>query len=172
VTPSGETREEIVDGLKLVVPSEWERGTGSSMMRKAELTLPGPGGDATLVVYRFEGGAGSTQQNIERWKQQVELAKGTEAQTAEVETSGLKITSVQMRGRYAGQSMPGAPPQPPIADARLMAAAIEGTDEGIGDPWYFKLVGPAATIDVWDQAWTQLLGSLAPATEAPPSGAQ
>ncbi|PRP93872.1 hypothetical protein [Enhygromyxa salina] len=159
VTPNGETREELVDGLKLMVPSEWERGAGSSMMRKAEFTLPGPGGDATLVVYRFQGGAGSTQQNIDRWKQQIVPAEGAEAETAQVDSNGLKVGSIDVRGAYAGQSMPGAPPQPPIADARLLAAAIEG----VGDPWYLKLVGPAATIDVWGAAWTQLLTELAPA---------
>ncbi|KIG15066.1 hypothetical protein DB30_06098 [Enhygromyxa salina] len=159
VTPTGETREELVDGLKLMVPSEWERGAGSSMMRKAEFTLPGPGGDATLVVYRFEGGAGSTQQNIERWKAQIVLAEGAEAQTAEIQAGTLKVASIDVRGAYAGQSMPGAPPQPPIAEARLLAAAIEGA----GDPWYFKLVGPAGTIDVWGEAWSKLLSELAPA---------
>lgn len=162
VTPSGETRDELVNGLKLVVPSEWERGAGSSAMRKAEFTLPGPGGDATLVVYRFEGGAGTTQQNIERWKQQVDLAEGTEAVTSEIEVNGLKVTSVDVRGSYVGQSMPGAPPQPPIADARLLTAAIEGVGEGVGDPWYFKLVGPAATLDVWSAGWSKLLAELAP----------
>jgi hypothetical protein len=110
-------------------------------------------------VYRFEGGAGSTKQNIERWTQQVDLAEGAEAQTAEIQAGSLKVTSIDVRGGYAGQSMPGAPPQPPIANARLLASAIEG----VGDPWYFKLVGPAGTIDVWGEAWTKLLAELAPA---------
>jgi hypothetical protein len=158
VTPSGETREELVDGLKMMVPSEWVRVPGSGSMRKAEFTLPGPGGDVNLVVYRFEGGAGSTQQNIERWKQQIKAGEGTEAETSEIEAGGLKVTSLDVRGAYAGQSMPGAPPQPAVADARLLAAAIEG----VGDPWYFKLVGPAGTIDVWSAAWTALLAELAP----------
>lgn len=156
VTPSGETREELVEELKLVVPSEWERLPGSSSMRKAEFTLPGPGGDVRLIVYRFPGGAGSADQNIERWKGQVTLAEGEEAATAKLEVGGLKITSVDARGHFAGQAMPGAPPQPPVEDARLLAAAIMGP----GDPFYLKLVGPAQTIDVWAEAWTTLLDSL------------
>ncbi|WP_146155227.1 hypothetical protein [Enhygromyxa salina] len=162
VTPSGETMTVTVDGLAMVVPSEWTHAPGSNPMRKAEFIIPGPGGDVRLVVSRFAGGAGLTAKNIERWKGQITLAEGAEAQTSEREVNGLKVTSVDMRGRYAGQSMPGAPPQPPVDDARMLAAAIEGA----GDPWYFKLVGPAATIDVWGSGWTKLLAELAPAASS------
>lgn len=160
VTPSGETRAEVVEGLRLTVPTEWTAAPAANPMRKAELALPGPGGDAQLVVYRFPGGAGGAQENIVRWKGQIELAEGAEAATSEQEVNGLKVTSVDARGRFAGMSMPGAPPQPPIEAARLLAAAIEGS----GDPYYLKLVGPAATLDVWSEAWTALLASLAPET--------
>jgi hypothetical protein len=160
VTPSGETREETVEDLKLKVPEEWTRAPGRTGMRKAEFILPGPGGDVRLIVYRFAGGAGSASKNIERWKGQVELAEGSEAKTTEIEAAGMTITAVDVRGRFAGQSMPGAPPQPAIDDARLLAAAIMGP----GDPFYFKLVGRAKTVDLWAEAWTKLLRELAPAS--------
>lgn len=156
VSPSGEVREVVVDGLKMTVPVEWVQAPGASSMRKAEFSLPGPEGEASLVVYRFAGGAGSAEQNIERWRGQVELAVGTVAKTIDLEANGLKITGVDLRGRYAGQSMPGAPPQPPIDRARLLAVSIEGS----GDPYYFKLVGPARSVDLWVTAWDQLLAKL------------
>jgi hypothetical protein len=156
VTPSGEVREVVVDGLKMSVPIEWVQAPGASSMRKAEFALPGPEGDASLVVYRFAGGAGSAEQNIERWRGQVELAVGTVAKTIALEVGGLKISGVDLRGRYAGQSMPGAPPQPPIDRARMLAVSIEGS----GDPYYFKLIGAARSVDVWASAWDQLLASL------------
>jgi hypothetical protein len=159
VTPSGETREVVVDGLKMSVPIEWVQAPGASAMRKAEFTLPGPGGDATLLVYRFAGGAGSAEQNIERWRGQVELAVGTAPGTIALEANGLKVSGVDLRGHYAGQSMPGAPPQPPIEGARLLAVSIEGS----GDPYYFKLVGPSRTVDLWSTAWAELLAKLAAA---------
>jgi hypothetical protein len=159
VTPSGETREVVVDGLKMSVPIEWVQAPGVSSMRKAEFTLPGPGGDVALVVYRFQGGAGSAEKNIERWRGQMELAADTQAQPITLEANGLKLSGVDLRGRFAGQSMPGAPAQPPVDDARLLAVAIEGS----GDPYYFKLVGSAKTIDVWAAAWTELLTTLATA---------
>jgi hypothetical protein len=156
VTPSGEKREVVVDGLKMSVPIEWVQAPGVSAMRKAEFTLPGPGGDVALVVYRFEGGAGSAEKNIERWRGQMELAAGTQAEPIVLEANGLKLSGVDLRGRFAGQSMPGAPAQPPVDDARLLAVAIEGS----GDPYYFKLVGSAKTIDLWAAAWTELLATL------------
>lgn len=158
VTPSGELVAAVVDGLVMQVPSEWTREDPANPgMRKAEFVLPGPGGDARLVVYRFPGGAGGAQANIDRWKGQIEPATGSEAQTSALEVGGLKIAAIDSAGRFAGQSMPGAPPQPPIDDARLLAAAIEGN----ADPYYLKLVGPKPTVDVWAAAWTKLLETLA-----------
>jgi hypothetical protein len=157
ITPSGETREVVVDGLKMAVPIEWVQAPGASAMRKAEFTLPGPGGDVALVVYRFAGGAGSAEQNIERWRGQMTLAPDAPVEAFELEPNGLRLSGVDLRGRFAGQSMPGAPPQPAVDDARLLAVAIEGS----GDPYYFKLVGSAKTIDVWADAWTEMLTTLA-----------
>lgn len=163
VTPSGTVTTAIVDGLIMQVPSEWTREDPSTPggMRKAEFVLPGPGGDARLVVYRFVGGAGGAQANIDRWQSQIEPAPGGELQTRELEVAGLKIAAVDSAGRFVGQSMPGAPPQPPIEQARLLAAAIEGS----GDPYYLKLVGAKPTIDLWAGAWTTLLEGLTQASE-------
>lgn len=158
VTPSGVTRTEIVDGLALQVPEEWKlEQPADTSMRKAEFVIPGPGGDVRLVVYRFKGGAGGFTANIERWKGQMTPAAGVEPTILETEKAGLKLASIDVAGRFAGQSMPGAPPQPAVDDARLLAAAIEPAS---GDPWYLKLVGPKATIDVWSPAWETMIASL------------
>jgi hypothetical protein len=153
--------------LALQVPEEWKLELpANTSMRKAEFVLPGPGGDARLVVYRFAGGAGGFTANIERWKGQMTPPAGVEPTIAERELAGLKLASIDVSGRFAGQSMPGAPPQPPIDDARLFAAAIEQSGS---DPWYLKLVGPKPTIDVWASAWETMLGSLAPAPAPAPT---
>lgn len=157
LTTSGKTREETVDGLVMTVPEAWERAPSRSSMRKGELVLSGAGGEARLVIYRFEGGAGSAAQNIERWSSQMEPKAGGEPKTSELEANGLRISSIDVSGRFAGQSMPGMPAQPPIEDARLLAASIEGS----GDPYYLKLVGSAATVDPWVPAWNEMLSKLA-----------
>lgn len=151
--PAADAGEQVVDGLVLLVPKEWTTRPTRGGMRKAEFALPGPGGEAELIVYRFRGGAGGGQANIDRWKGQV---SGGEATDGTREVNGLKVAHVDVTGRYAGQSMPGAPPQPAIDDARLLAAAIEGQ----GDPYYLKLIGPRATVDSWAAAWERLLAGL------------
>lgn len=167
VTPSGTVRTEVVDGLALQVPQEWTLETpANTSMRKAEFVLPGPGGDVRLIVYRFAGGAGGFTANIERWKGQMTPPAGVEPTITEREVGGLKLASIDVVGGFAGQSMPGAPPQPAITDARLLAVAIESSAGG--DPWYLKLVGAKATVDVWAPAWETLLGSLAPASAPAP----
>ncbi|MFV8755552.1 hypothetical protein ACNOYE_33805 [Nannocystaceae bacterium ST9] len=167
VTPTGVTRTEIVDGLALQVPEEWKLETpANTSMRKAEFVIPGPGGDVRLVVYRFAGGAGGFTANIERWKGQMTPPAGVEPTIVEREVGGLKLAGIDVAGRFAGQSMPGAPPQPAIDEARLLAVAIE---QAGSDPWYLKLVGAKPTIDVWAGAWETLLGSLAPAPVGAPA---
>lgn len=153
ITPSGTVRSETVDGLVMSVPEEWVRGEVSGQMRKGSFVLPGPGGGAQLLVYRFPGGAGTPEQNIERWKGQI---TGGEAKTSELEAGGLKISAVDVSGRFGGSAMPGVPPTPAIEEARLLAAAISGS----GDPWYLKVVGPAKTLEVWTPAWDKLLAEL------------
>lgn len=157
VVRSGKTREETAEGLVMIVPEEWVRAPARSSMRKAEFVLSGAGGEARLVLYRFEGGAGTAAQNIDRWSAQIEPKPGGEPKTSELEVNGLRISSLEAAGHFAGQQMPGMPAQPPIADARLLTAAIEGS----GDPYYFKLVGPAATVDPWVPAWNEMLSKLA-----------
>lgn len=169
VTPSGTTRTETVDGLALQVPQEWTLETpANTSMRKAEFVLPGPGGDVRLIVYRFAGGAGGFTANIERWKSQMTAPAGVEPTITEREVGGMKLASIDVVGRFAGQSMPGAPPQPAIDDARLLAVAIEASG---GDPWYLKLVGAKPTVDLWAGAWETMLGSLAPAAAPAPAPA-
>lgn len=151
VTPSGKVREEQVPGLKFKVPEEWEKKPGSSPMRLAEFTLPGPGGDAELAVYRFPGGGGDVASNVHRWRTQFTKPDGsplTEADgSVKEQTRGsLKITVVDLAGTYVAQVTPGAPERYNDPNYRMLAAVIEGA----GDPFFFKAVGPAATMAVWE----------------------
>ncbi len=159
VTPTGVTRTEVIEGLALQVPEEWKlESPANTSMRKAEFVLPGPGGDVRVVVYRFAGGAGGFTANLERWTGQMAAPAGVVPIIEQREVGALKLATIDIAGRYAGSSMPGAPPQAAIDDARLLAVAIE--QPGV-DPWYLKLVGAKSTVDVWAPAWANLLGSLA-----------
>jgi len=69
--------------------------------------------------------------------------------------SDLKVTSVDLSGIYTAQMKPGdgAAPRP---ETRMLAAAVEGP----GGPWFFRIVGPAATVAAAAADFQQMLQSL------------
>lgn len=172
VTPSGETVAETLPGLAFSLPKEWEKGTPSSSMRMAQWVLPGPGGDGELVVFRFPGGAGGIEANVSRWKGQFQAPEGKTIDdvtiTKTIEAGGLKTTFVDVSGTYIAAVTPGADEKHNDADQRMLAAIVEGS----GDPFYFKAVGPRATMDVWAAAFETMSNAFATAggAAAPPVG--
>jgi hypothetical protein len=146
-------------GLRFWIPNEWVSETPESSMRVAQFRIPGPGGDTSLVMFRFPGG-GSAQANVARWVAQLEQPDGVpsaeRAKTQQVERDGLILTRLDVSGRFVGQDMPGAPSQPPIDSARLLALVVEGT----GNPRFFKLIGPSATVDLEMERWERFLDSV------------
>jgi hypothetical protein len=159
VDPSGEVNEEAFAELELAVPKEWEKGQPSSAMRVAEFVIPGPGGDAEMVVYRFKGGAGGVDANVSRWKGQFAPPEGKSiddmTKTETMEVGDLKATLVDITGRYVAAVRPGAAETVDKPDHRMLAAIIEGS----GDPFFFKATGPAKTLAVWAEPFTLMVKS-------------
>jgi hypothetical protein len=175
VTPSGETVPQTLPGLAFAVPKEWEQGTPTNAMRVAQWVLPGPGGDAELVVFRFAGGGGGIEANVARWKGQFQAPEGKTIDdvttTKTLEAGGLKTTLVDVTGTYVAAVTPGAEQQHDDADQRMIAAIVEGS----GDPFYFKALGPRATMDLWAPAFEAMASGLSsgdakPPEPAPPEG--
>jgi hypothetical protein len=160
VTPSGETRDETIAELVLPVPKEWETRPVSSKMRLAQFVLPGPGGDAELVVYRFPGGAGGAQANIDRWKGQFQAPEGKSiddvTKTTSFQAGNLKVTLVDVSGHYSAPERPGSSTMVDVPDARMLSAMIEGS----GDAFFLKALGPRKTIEVWAKAYEDMLRAV------------
>jgi hypothetical protein len=137
-------------------PEGWVKEKTSSTMRVAQYKLPKVEGDvedAQLVIYCFgaqQGGA--VQANIDRWISQMHQPDGSDSKTkAKTETStvnGLKVTSVDVAGTYTAEMAPGTPEKRNDANYRLRAAVVE-TPKG---NYFLKLIGPARTIERWDQS--------------------
>jgi hypothetical protein len=160
VTPSGQVRAEAIAGLSVSVPTEWTRRPGSNPMRLAEFTLPGPGGEVTLIVSRFAGGGGDAQANIDRWKGQFTRPDGSPVdapRTEVVDRAPLKITTVDLEGTNIAPVTPGAPERHNEPNSRMLGAIVEGS----GDPYFFKAVGPAETLAVWAPAFAEAVKSMA-----------
>ena len=138
--------------LKFTPPAAWKEVGVTSAMRKAQFTLPKAAGDSEdgqLIVFYFgPGQGGSIEPNIERWKGMFTTADGKPVgdeamKRKSMEVGGMKVTTVDISGRYQDAPMGRPDPAGPTSKDYRMLAAIVETPEG---PWFFKATGPTATI--------------------------
>jgi hypothetical protein len=126
-------------------------------MRKAQFKLPGKNQamDAELAVFVFPGSGGGIQANIDRWIGQFIQPDGssTEDKTEikKVKANSLPITLVYLTGTYMSGSMGGpmGGSSTELPGFAMVAAIVETSD----NPWFFKAVGPQATIENWRPAF-------------------
>ena len=150
-------------GLRFSHPSEWVRVPAPSDMRAAQFRVPKTGADtedAEAVLFFFgPGQGGGTQENLDRWYGQMTQPDGKPSKDAGIVTiktvKGIKVTALDLPGTYKGMPAPG---QPAVAKSgyRLLAAAIEGP----GGPWFFRVVGPDATVKAAKPGFDALLESV------------
>jgi hypothetical protein len=162
------TLDKLPDGrlalgpFTLVAPSAWTVKPITSNMRAADFMLPAKqGGDAELIVYYFgKNGAGSVEDNVNRWVDQFEQPSGKPSrEVAKIEKTkfaGQDATYISLAGRFVGQAMPGVAQPADKADQALLAAIIDSPT----GPYYFKLVGAKPTVDAGAKAFRAMLDSL------------
>jgi hypothetical protein len=148
--------------FSLVAPADWTAKPVTSSMRAADFQLPGTAGaEAELVVYYFGmKGAGSVDDNLDRWVGQFQQPDGKKSRdVAKIEKTkfgGQNATFVSVSGRFVAQAMPGATEAVDKQDQALLAAIVDSPS----GPYYFKLVGAKATVDANAAAFRAMLGSL------------
>ncbi len=142
------------------VPAKWSAQAPKSAMRRAQLTAPGSAGAAELIVYFFgPQGAGTSQENLDRWIGQFSNSDGSavsDAKQTSSKVSGMDITRLEVAGRYAGGMSPTGQQQPGQANQRLIAAIVNSQ----GGPYYFKFLGPSATVTENAAAFDGLISSI------------
>ena len=151
-------------GLVYTVPQGWVAQPTASSMRVAQWRLPkvaGDAEDAELIVYFFgQGQGGSVGDNLERWLGQMEQPDGRPskavAKTETMTINGLKVTRLDVSGRYVAETAPGAGTHVDRPNYRLQAAVVETP----GGPYFAKLTGPAQTVARWDGEFKAWVGSV------------
>jgi hypothetical protein len=128
-------------------------------MRLATYHVPAASGatdDAEMSVTRA---GGTTEANVQRWRGQFQ--ESGQDRRAERHIRGLTVTIVELNGTYTGGGgmMPGAAATPHPGWA-LLAAIVETP----GSAYFFKLVGPAASVRGARSSFDALVESLAPAS--------
>lgn len=139
-------------GASVTLPAAWKREAPSSAMRLAQALVPGadPAKAASVV---FSTAGGSVDDNISRWAGQVRDPAGQPVPgKPETRTiGGLKVTSVEMTGSFAGMG-DGAP-----KDNWTLKGAIIEAPEGL---LFIKMTGPADTIAAAGKDFEALLQSV------------
>lgn len=156
---AGDTIRTESTGLRFTVQSAWTRVPAASEMRAAQFRLPKAGSDADdgeLVLFHFGAGqGGGTQENIDRWLGQMSQPDGSSTKDKSTTTirtiNGLKVTMVDATGAYTGMGDKTAKP-----GWRMLGAVIEGK----GGPWFWKAVGPQATVEAAKPGFDTLINSI------------
>jgi hypothetical protein len=149
-----------VGAIKFAVPTDWTTQTPKSSMRRAQLEAQGAGGAAELIVYYFgPQGAGSTEDNVKRWIGQFGDPSATDAEVATLKVAGETVTMVDVSGQYTNTMTQAGQGSPSKADQRLLGAIVP-TGDG---PYYFKFLGPSATVGAQAKAFGGLIESITPA---------
>ena len=151
----------VVMGLKAKAPEGWLRQKPANRMRKAQFKLPHAENDTfdgELTVIPAFGGMDA---NVQRWKQQFKEAPEPLMTTRKV--AGMDVAIVLLDGTYMYKARPMDPNEAGQArpDYRVLAAVVQAPEGQV----FFKSFGPRATMEKWQEAFTDMVDSFVPAQE-------
>ena len=142
----------------------WTEEKPASTMRVAQYSLPraeGDSEDGELAVFANIGGA--PEDNLARWASQFEQPDGRPSSAVAVtpapEKRGeLVIHKIEVTGTFVAETMPGSGVRRNEPNWRLLGAVVESPY----GPYFFKLVGPDATLRHWKDSFEAFLKSMKP----------
>jgi hypothetical protein len=160
---AGGAEQESTLGLRYSTPDDWERVAAGSPLRGAQFRIPhvrGDDEDGEVVLFRFGSAEGSgVGNNVERWYRQFSQPDGRASKDVAVvakrTVNGLQVTVVDLTGTYTAEM--GSMQKSGKPGYRLLGAVVEGQ----GDPWFWRAVGPAATMAKAKPGFDRLVDSLA-----------
>jgi len=148
-------------GLEWTSPAGWQSVQPANSMRRAQYKVPGPGGEAECVVFYFgPGQGGDPLSNAQRWAGQFKTPDGKSVdhlmKTTQYAVGPIKVLEVEVTGTYdGGQTMTAEPPKPQPG-SMMLGAVAEGPDAN----WFFKFIGPEATVREQRPAFEGMIRSL------------
>lgn len=150
-----------VDELSLALPTGWSAVVPASSMRKAQFHVADGPPALDVIVFRFPGGGGSVQANIDRWKSQFTPPEGKSidevSQVHKAMLGPLTVTKVEIHGKFSDGMRPmAAAGQAAAGTSRMLGAIVEGS----GNPYFFKFVGPDAAVAAQRKAFDDMLASM------------
>jgi hypothetical protein len=145
-----------------VDPPEWKRAPRAAMMRKATYAVPHAAGDkedGDLGVFYFgPGQGGGLEANIDRWVKQFKDVKLEEVKRADRSIGGLVAHTIEIdSGSYDPGPMGGGKGGP--RENYALVGAIVDAPSG---SYFFKLVGPKATVTKAKKTFYKMIDSIKP----------
>jgi hypothetical protein len=142
-----------------VDPPAWKRAEKGGMMRKATYVVPRAPGDkedGDLGVFYFgPGQGGGLDPNVDRWVKQFKGTKLEDVKRADRSIGGLVAHTVEIpSGTYDPGPMGGG--KGPKENYALLGAIVEAPSGS----YFFKLVGPKATVTKAKKPFLALLDSI------------
>jgi hypothetical protein len=160
---------EEAGGLTWSAPTEWA-AQPERPMRAATYKVPAVKGDpedAELAVFYFgQGQGGAVDANVKRWVAQFQKPDGKaltdkDAKTQVEKVNGMSVTTVEVKGTYAGGG-PMMGPATPKPNFKLRGAIVEGPQGAV----FYKLTGPEKTVNGAEKGFRKLVESVKPAVAA------
>jgi hypothetical protein len=155
-----------IDGLKSKTPKDWkakEIPENLKQFRAYMATLPkaeGDKDDADLVVFYFgQGGGGGVDANVKRWKDTFNPPEGKTiddvSKVENIKVGDVKATVLSVSGTYKFKAAPFDPNSPTVMkpDYKMVGVVFESPK----GPYFFRLTGPAKTIDKHQKAFDEWL---------------
>jgi hypothetical protein len=143
--------------LDYTIPEGWVPEPPINTMRLAQARVPGEAGDGEFALFYFGPGmGGGTEANIQRWLGQLQPEPGTEPERETYQQGGLTVHTVIGRGTLtpSPMTMQGGNPEPQPG-SMLLGAVVEGP----GGPWFFKVTGPAETLETYREEFFEMVRS-------------
>ena len=138
-------------GLRFTVPSGWKELELTAMQRgfvTARFTVPDISEDLTLTLSRS---GGTIEDNLDRWRGQVEAAEPERAETVKV--AGTDASLIDLTGRFSAGF--GREPE----DGWRMIGVIVPMEP---QSYFIKLTGPADAVAKVEDAFRTFLDSARP----------
>lgn len=150
-------------GVSWRISDDWEIGPEAPMRAGTYLASAAEGdaeGAECRVNFFGQGQGGNVEQNIVRWQGQMEAPdqEGVFAEplVSQVTVNGLQVSIVELAGTYLSKSRPMAREFTRKPDFRMFAAIVQAP----GGALFFKMTGPAKTMQLQRETFRQMVGSL------------
>ncbi len=162
---TGNGTRQSLNGVSVLVPAGWVVVPPASSMRLAEYRLSGGAAnaaDASLAVFHFgPNQGGSIEANLDRWQSQFEQTGGggsEEAKRWQKVVGEIALSLLDISGTYVGGMGPRGQAEEPKEGYRMLGG-IARAPAGL---FFFKMVGPAPTVEIWADSFEDYVDSLLP----------